>query len=559
MNSIQRRLASFAAIAALGTAMLAIAGPASASTADATAAVTTTAPTCSTGAHVSLGDIANATWGTPVETKTTYSVVATAAAGFTFAGGKATQTFTGALGPKLSADSCRTVVTIAWPQATAATCIGPGGISPDFTTWSPAENPNGYEGPGYHLYVSPAYAGPGTYTLTALRIGDAGTGDYPFGTWFDGSGSPTKTAQTRTVTVAPQMSGSSCLTTVTPPAPVWVDACGIDGNGAWQFTSTARYTYAVTTSATGEATVVATPGSGYQFPASDPAPQWTHVQDDSRCPVAPPALTVTNQTCTPAGDGATFTPGAVAVASGAGVSTVYVYLNGTKVANKGSLAPGTYSVIANATAGYEFAPPLAGWAWSVGPAGKAKVSTSFTVTSAADCTVAPTTPAAPTAPVTPTVPAVPAEDDLTPETQGNITVTDGATPGGQIGVTVDGFAGQQVDLVLFSAPTSLGRVTLSSAGFAIVTIPADATPGAHRMAAYDTSGTLIGWVPFTVTQPFVAALSSGGAAPSTASTVMADEPVLAATGSSSALVAGLATLILAGGLVLVWLRRRARA
>jgi len=103
-------------------------------------------------------------------------------------------------------------VAVSWPTVTPATCTAPGGLSPDFTQWPAAQNPNGWEGDGYHLYVSPALDGPGTYTLTAYHIGGAGNVDYPHGTLLtDGDTTTPSKTLTHTLTIPAQLSGADCI------------------------------------------------------------------------------------------------------------------------------------------------------------------------------------------------------------------------------------------------------------------------------------------------------------------------------------------------------------
>lgn len=136
-------------------------------------------------------------------------------------------------------------------------------------------------------------------------------------------------------------------------------------------------------------------------------------------------------------------------------------------------------------------------------------------------------------------PVPPTEDDLTPGTQNGVTGPKTAAPGQTITITVGaGFAGQNVDVWIFSTPQHLGTYVVSGAGLISVTLPAAVDPGEHRIVVLDENGEVIGWYGMQVT----AALASTGAAP--------------------APVVPLAVLLLAGGalgMLLARGRRRAAA
>lgn len=72
------------------------------------------------------------------------------------------------------------IITVEWPTPVDPTCDADGYLAFEGT---PAQNPNGVERDGYHLYVNGTVTegkvGPGTYTLTAYRIGGAGGFGYP--------------------------------------------------------------------------------------------------------------------------------------------------------------------------------------------------------------------------------------------------------------------------------------------------------------------------------------------------------------------------------------------
>ena len=114
-----------------------------------------------------------------------------------------------------------------------------------------------------------------------------------------------------------------------------------------------------------------------------------------------------------------------------------------------------------------------------------------------------TTTATPSPTPTPVPPKSTA--DLVPGAEGKATITGDLVPGGEILVTVPGHAGEQVEIVVFSTPRSLGVHTLSAQATATATLPADLAVGDHRVAAYATDGTLIAWAPVTVSSDVLAA------------------------------------------------------
>lgn len=130
---------------------------------------------------------------------------------------------------------------------------------------------------------------------------------------------------------------------------------------------------------------------------------------------------------------------------------------------------------------------------------------------------------------------------LTDASRGSVTVSGTATPGSVVTVSVGAaHAGEKVWVFLYSSPRSLGSATVTADGTVAVTIPADVTPGEHRIAIYAADGTLLGWTPVTVTSAAVTAAD------------------LAYTGSDpagAALLGGLLVLLGAGALVA---RRRPR-
>lgn len=134
-------------------------------------------------------------------------------------------------------------------------------------------------------------------------------------------------------------------------------------------------------------------------------------------------------------------------------------------------------------------------------------------------------------------PTEPSVDDLTPEFENLITVTPSKVQAGTVmTVTASGHPNETVDVLMWSDPTSLGRVTLDGSGAAEVTMPSSAPTGAHRLAVYGADGEIIGWAGIEVT-PSKEALASTGAA---------------LTGGAVLLALGL----LGGGVLFVLKRRR---
>lgn len=99
---------------------------------DASASLSKTPATCSSGEKLTLGRVTNATWGTPSRTEGPgdYSVTATANSGHAFDDGSSTRTFTGTLGGKLDPNTnegCRPPAPepkVDHAAATRTTCAG---------------------------------------------------------------------------------------------------------------------------------------------------------------------------------------------------------------------------------------------------------------------------------------------------------------------------------------------------------------------------------------------------------------------------------------------------
>ena len=97
------------------------------------------------------------------------------------------------------------------------------------------------------------------------------------------------------------------------------------------------------------------------------------------------------------------------------------------------------------------------------------------------------------------------------------------------------YAGDDVDVYIYSDPVLIGGGTTSGAATLSVTIPANTAPGVHKIAVYDVDGFLIGWTDITV-------VLAAGALGDTGAHV-----------TGAALLA--AVLVLFGGFAL-WSRRR---
>lgn len=110
----------------------------------------------------------------------------------------------------------------------------------------------------------------------------------------------------------------------------------------------------------------------------------------------------------------------------------------------------------------------------------------------------------------PGTPTTPTEDVLTPETEGGVSGPGTATAGGTLTIDVGAaYAGEEVDVWIFSTPTHLGTFVVPASGRITVRLPASLPAGAHRLAVLDASGAVIGWYPLTVRAAGLAA--TGGA------------------------------------------------
>ena len=114
----------------------------------------------------------------------------------------------------------------------------------------------------------------------------------------------------------------------------------------------------------------------------------------------------------------------------------------------------------------------------------------------------PTAPAAPIASVPDNSPAARSADDLGRVAAGGVTLSEGSVRVGSV-VTLSlgaAHANARVAAWMFSTPVLLGG-TWSQAdanGHVAVVIPADAAPGEHRIAVFDSANALVGWQNVTV-------------------------------------------------------------
>lgn len=115
----------------------------------------------------------------------------------------------------------------------APTCDAPGTLS--FLTNTPAQNPNGYEfeGQGFRVYLSPAYAGPGTYTATIQKVGPGFDPAFPDGTKItSGSTSQTLVVGERLAAQSTDPSGACYVAPVDSAKPEVVVSSGECVSGA---------------------------------------------------------------------------------------------------------------------------------------------------------------------------------------------------------------------------------------------------------------------------------------------------------------------------------------
>jgi len=117
------------------------------------------------------------------------------------------------------------------PACTVTTIeVGPLAVNPPtcdtagllpLTSWPAAQNPNGYEGDGFRVYLNKAYTGPGTYIATVQKVGPGFDAKYPKGTKVVGllsqtlvvlpaTGVTQSTDASAACYVAPPVAGEKC-------------------------------------------------------------------------------------------------------------------------------------------------------------------------------------------------------------------------------------------------------------------------------------------------------------------------------------------------------------
>ncbi|WP_396289473.1 lamin tail domain-containing protein [Curtobacterium sp. KT1] len=103
-------------------------------------------------------------------------------------------------------------------------------------------------------------------------------------------------------------------------------------------------------------------------------------------------------------------------------------------------------------------------------------------------------------PAAPIAPVAPSETGLSDTNRGSVSAPSSARAGETITVTVGTqYAGDRLNVWLYSTPTLLGTVPVAADGTVRVTIPADAPAGEHRIVVTATDGTALGWTPITIT------------------------------------------------------------
>ena len=148
-----------------------------------------------------------------------------------------------------------------------------------------------------------------------------------------------------------------------------------------------------------------------------------------------------------------------------------------------------------------------------------------------------------TAPTPPTSPAAPSESALT---NANRTLTGPASARAGDTITIGvgrEHAGERVHVWMTSTPVLLGTETVAADGTVRVTVPADASAGAHRIVVTALDGTVLGWTTITI-DPATGTAVVGG---------------LAYTGTDIAGGVAAALLLLGAGAGVLAVRRRAVA
>ncbi|MBD7956396.1 lamin tail domain-containing protein [Microbacterium sp. Sa4CUA7] len=125
---------------------------------------------------------------------------------------------------------------------------------------------------------------------------------------------------------------------------------------------------------------------------------------------------------------------------------------------------------------------------------------------------APGLPGAPGAPSGPAAPTAPLPGSgLTAENRGTLTAPASAAAGARITIGVGAaHAGRDVEVWMYSTPVQIGQGTLDAAGRISVVVPADTTPGMHRLAVY-ADGDLLGWTDIRITGAALAVTGGAGA------------------------------------------------
>jgi hypothetical protein len=101
---------------------------------------------------------------------------------------------------------------------------------------------------------------------------------------------------------------------------------------------------------------------------------------------------------------------------------------------------------------------------------------------------------------------------LTSDNRGSVLAPATATPGERITVSVGAqYAGEQVTVWLYSTPVQIAAGALDASGRIVVTVPADASLGEHRLAVYAADGELLGWTGLRIVAGDLAATGGGTA------------------------------------------------
>uniref|UniRef100_A0A942SX86 Lamin tail domain-containing protein n=1 Tax=Neobacillus citreus TaxID=2833578 RepID=A0A942SX86_9BACI len=109
-------------------------------------------------------------------------------------------------------------------------------------------------------------------------------------------------------------------------------------------------------------------------------------------------------------------------------------------------------------------------------------------------------------------PVVPSESVLTDANRGSVSVSGPVRAGDRVRVQAGvEYAGDRVDVWLFSSPVLLGTVTVAVDGTVSVVVPADVSAGEHRLVVTAADGTVLGWTEVTV-DPATGELAFTGAA-----------------------------------------------